>query len=517
MMNVRHWPVLATAALLASVPACKGDHDEQPKPAEATAAAETAGSAQAPTEAEIDEAVERELSYDPMVPDEKVDVRTFNGVVELSGTVPYLAAKERATRIAKSVRGVRAVNDVIEVKPVERSDEEISKNIEELLRMDRATESYEVEPKVKDGVVTLTGQVGSWHERNLAGRLAKCVPGVRGVENDITFEYGEARTDPEIEADVKSRLRWDVRVDDLLIRVNVIDGVVKLSGTVGSVAEREQAENDAYVVGTRKVDVSGLSIEAWAKDEDLRKRPVTVVDPEAVEKAIKDAAIYDPVLKGQNVEPHFEDGVVTLRGKVDTLEAERIADRLARDTVGVHRVVNQLEVRPPTPKKDAELHDEIMRGLLLDAVTEAYEIDARVHKGDVELTGTVGSLFEKAEATQVAMRYVSDGTIENKIKVKNDDGFVILDPRFYAAYPDALSWAIYVHPKTPAADAEIEKKIEEELFWDPDVDDADVNVEVKDGKATLTGSVDSLAERLSAEMNALEAGATSVQNELKVG
>ena len=70
-----------------------------------------------------------------------VDVSTSQGIVTLSGSVDNPLAKERAVKIAKSIRGVLGVIDQIIVTPVSRSDEDIRKDIQAALQEDPATES----------------------------------------------------------------------------------------------------------------------------------------------------------------------------------------------------------------------------------------------------------------------------------------------------------------------------------------------------------------------------------------
>jgi osmotically-inducible protein OsmY len=69
---------------------------------------------------------------------------------------------------------------------------------------------------------------------------------------------------------------------------------------------------------------------------------------------------------------------------------------------------------------------------------------------------------------------------------------------------------------TPKDDREIEKNIEDELWWSPFVDEGDISIAVADGVATLVGVVDTLRERRVATENAYEGGAKQVRNLLKV-
>lgn len=61
-----------------------------------------------------------------------------------------------------------------------------------------------------------------------------------------------------------------------------------------------------------------------------------------------------------------------------------------------------------------------------------------------------------------------------------------------------------------------EEDIEEQLFWSPAVDSESVSVSVEDGIATLSGTVGSFSERLTAAENAYQGGAREVRNDLVV-
>ena len=67
-------------------------------------------------------AVERKLLADASVPSHYIDVKTDNGIVTLLGTVDNILAKDRATKIAESIKGVRSVVNTITVKPMLRPD-----------------------------------------------------------------------------------------------------------------------------------------------------------------------------------------------------------------------------------------------------------------------------------------------------------------------------------------------------------------------------------------------------------
>ena len=274
-----------------------------------------------------------------------VDVSTSQGIVTLSGSVANLLAKERAVKIAESIRGVRGVIDRITVTPVSRPDEDIRKDILTALKQDPATESYQVAVSVQDAVATLSGSVGSYAEKQLAARIAKGVKGVKEVRNDVTINYLAKRTDPEIAADVKSRLQWDIWINGGLVNPVVKDGKVTLTGTIGSVISKWRAFDDAWVNGVTSVDDSGLKIEPTAGNGAQRKFEDAISSDSEIKQAVQAALRLDPRVSAFSPDVTVEDGGVILGGNVGNLKAKTSAAQDAKNIMGVWRVDNLLKVR----------------------------------------------------------------------------------------------------------------------------------------------------------------------------
>ena len=465
----------------------------------------------------ISDAVSDELLMDSAERQANVEVRTADGVVTLSGTVDNILAKDRARAIAETVRGVRAVvNEILVVPPVLRTDGAIREDVDRALLSDPATESFEIAAAVKDNVVTLSGSVDSRQERSLADKVAKGVKGVVDVKNDILIDYREKRPDSEIEADIREGLRWDTLVDDGLISVNVRDGVVYLSGIVGSASERGEAIIHAWVMGVKDVHASDLRVERWARDKDLRNDKYVVKFDNEIRDALKDAFLFDPRVMSFNITPEVSDGVVTLRGTVDNLQAKRAARRDARNTVGVVRVINRIKVRPAAPLAGQDVAKAVRAALARDAYVEPYEITVTVRNGVANLYGTVDSYFEKLQAEDVASRVAGVVLVNNDIKVEDNHTPYIYNPYVDKWDLNHFDWYDYRPGYTTRSDSEIETKIKDELSWSPFVDSKDVKVSVKDGVAKLTGTVDSWPEYTAAAENAYEGGAEWVDNDLTV-
>lgn len=208
------------------------------------------------------------------------------------------------------------------------------------------------------------------------------VRGVRFTQNDLTTKPNTPRTAAAVSADVTSRLAWDALVEHDPITVSVKDARVTLTGRTGSAAERTRASNDAWVDGVSAVDAKALFVTPFDRpDENLRTgKPPT--DPQ-IRKAILDAAHYDARLRAFSITPSVADGAVTLRGTVDTLSERTAAEDLARNTVGVKIVKNELSARPGQALADSSLERSIGETLAFDPLTDARDIHPLVSNGHV--------------------------------------------------------------------------------------------------------------------------------------
>ncbi|HEX4515665.1 MAG TPA: BON domain-containing protein, partial [Polyangiaceae bacterium] len=353
----------------------------------------------------------------------------------------------------------------------------------------------------------------SWQEQQLAERIADDVRGVRFTQNDLSTKP-TARQDSAIAGDVKSRLAWDVLVEHDPVAATVKDAKVTLAGTVGSAAERRRAISDAWVDGVKDVNAGPLVVNLSAPP-DKNLEPGSVKSDTGIALAIKEAALYDPRVKSFNVDPSVANGVVTLTGTVDTLNAKMAAEALARSTVGVTDVKNQLVARSQQPASDRALERSVKDALIFDPSVDAHDIFVSVKGGIVTLTGSVGTSFDKAEAFDVVSRTAGATAVDDKLGVRDQ-----LIPYVYSAYVDPYlpyveSW--YVIGARPfGTDNDIKNRIESELTWSPFVHPSEVHVSVMNGKATLTGTVQTLRERQAAAQCALEGGAVLIDNELKL-
>jgi len=208
------------------------------------------------SDSEIRRDVQMELEWDPSVDDRKIGVIVGNGVVTLTGEVPQFSDRWNAEDITKRVGGVRAIANEIQVRiPAvgARNDTEIAEAAANALRWHVATAHTQIQPIVKDGWVTLCGEVNWGFQRNTAESAMRNLLGVKGVTNNIKVA---ATVKP---ADVKQKIEDAFKRHALLdaseIEVEVDGSTVALQGRVRSWQEREDAARAAWAApGVANVD-----------------------------------------------------------------------------------------------------------------------------------------------------------------------------------------------------------------------------------------------------------------------
>lgn len=465
------------------------------------------------TDREITNAVQDELLYNTTTPSYRIDVSTSDGIVMLEGSVDNLLSRERAASIAASVKGVRGVVNKLDVHVPERSDVTLEKDVEEAILMDPAADKYEVAVNVNNGEVTLTGKVDSWQEKQLLAYVVKSVSGVKKLQNAVEVSYDVDRSDMEIRNEIESLLRNDVRVDDALLEVEVNDGYVELAGTVGSLLEKQQALTNAWVPGVFGVNADDLEVKDWAREEKYREGKYLVRSDEEIREAVRDVFRYDPRVSAFQPDVAVDNGTVRLTGIVDNLKAKRSAGEDARNVVGVSRVKNYLKVRPGEGITDKKLETRVEEAFVRDPFVRKYEVYVDASNGVVSLRGSVNNAFQRSQAEELASRQKGVVAVENYINVES--------PAEYTYY-DYYGWnSVYplVFPDDRdvfLSDREIMQEVNQQLRWSPFVNEEDIDVVVKNGTVILSGLVETPREKAFAGINAREAGAVNVENNIVV-
>ncbi|MBD3187442.1 BON domain-containing protein [Candidatus Bathyarchaeota archaeon] len=178
-----------------------------------------------------------ELYWDGRVDASNVEVTVDDGKVNLSGHVPTRVSRFLVFEDTWSVKGTRAVKNDIKVKLPEGAkkptDEEVKHRIEEFLSWEHGL-NEDVNVKVRDSIVTLSGTVGSYWQKDAAEDATNKVNGVLDVENLISIAPTDNLVDEVIAEGIVNAMDRNVDVDAEDIDVKVEQGKVTLGGSIPS-------------------------------------------------------------------------------------------------------------------------------------------------------------------------------------------------------------------------------------------------------------------------------------------
>lgn len=195
----------------------------------------------------------------------------------LTGELADVAAKKIALELAAAIAPRTGIVDRLRVKPAQTmSDAELREQVIKVLLDEPALEHCLLhsrlpnqlqthrdgipEPigaivvEVRDGVVTLNGEVPSLSHKRLAGVLAWWVPGCRNVIDGLAEVPAQQDNDDELTDAVCLALEKDPFINATKSRVTSKEGVVTLAGLVPNETMKRMAERDAwFVLGVREV------------------------------------------------------------------------------------------------------------------------------------------------------------------------------------------------------------------------------------------------------------------------
>lgn len=193
------------------------------------------------------------------------------------------------------------------------------------------------------------------------------------------------KTDSQIQQDVLNELKWDTRVEPTDVGVEVDNGIVTLTGTVSSWAKKVAAEEAAHRV-SGVLDV--------ANDVVVKIPGATERNDSEIAAAVREALKWDVFVPDDRIHSTVANGLVTLKGNVDTYAQRDDAARAVRNLAGVRGLLNQITVEKAqvTP---GGLRTAIQSALERRADREAAKIQIDVEGGKVTLHGDVHSWMER--------------------------------------------------------------------------------------------------------------------------
>lgn len=212
--------------------------------------------------------------------------------------------------------------------------------------------------------------------------------------------------------------------------------------------------------------------------------PARISEPELDVEALRDLVVRELSLDRESIDVSANDGVVKLNARVPAVGVAQKVIELAEAAPGVRAIVDEIEIAAPE-LDDLEIERNIERRLVNDAASDVWRIHVTVDDGKANLRGVVASGAEKLAAERAAS---------------------------FARGVTAVDSDIRLAPPVVRSDVEIQRDMRSMLALDRILTNARVQVAYDEGRATLTGRVESPRQRRRARTIAFAFGATEVDD-----
>ncbi|HME93900.1 MAG TPA: BON domain-containing protein [Methylomirabilota bacterium] len=157
------------------------------------------------------------------------------------------------------------------------------------------------------------------------------------------------------------------------------------------------------------------------KTKSTTEEAKTAVSDSWITSKTKIALYSDERVKGTQINVDTKDGVVHLRGKVDSSEAKAAAADVAKGIDGAKSVKNDLQVVAPSARKAVDATDKDIAKTVetrLKKDTNLKKVDVRADGGVVTLTGEVPNLTSSARASEMARGVGGVKSVKNELTVR---------------------------------------------------------------------------------------------------
>lgn len=214
-----------------------------------------------------------------------------------------------------------------------RTDEDIQIDVLDELKWDMRVLPSDIGVLVKNGVVTLTGQVNSYAQKIAAQEAAHRIQHVKAVANDIVVRvpgFAE-RTDTDLATAVINSLIWDATVPTDKLDVTVSDGVVTIKGEVPYGFQKNEAERAIR----RLSGIKGVSNQIIANPH---------LKPQGLQQNIEVALVRNAEIDASGIRVDVQGSKVILHGKVRASAEKKAAEEAVWAAPGVSNVENQIVV-----------------------------------------------------------------------------------------------------------------------------------------------------------------------------
>jgi osmotically-inducible protein OsmY len=215
------------------------------------------------------------------------------------------------------------------------TDEKLQLHVLEELDWEPSVDASRIGVTATKAIITLTGHVPVYTERQSAEEAARRVHGVKGVANEIEVipRNGHQRGDEELAAAAINAVEWDAKVPHDQIVATVKDGWITLEGTVERRHQKIAADRAVrHLTGVRGI-TNAIQVSHATPTAEIQS---------GIEAALRRSA----ALNSQSLAVRIDDRTVFLEGEVRCHLERDEAERIAWAAAGVDEVVNCISITP---------------------------------------------------------------------------------------------------------------------------------------------------------------------------
>jgi hyperosmotically inducible protein len=189
------------------------------------------------------------------------------------------------------------------------------------------------------------------------------------------------------------------------------------------ISVKEKIMNTRYVLTLCTALVVGGALLTGSANALGKADEKTPINDSWLTSKTKIALFADARVKGSEINVETTQGLVTIRGKVDSDAAKQAAEGIAKGIDGVKTVKNDLQVVAPAKReaiddKDAAITTRVNEQIAKDSSLTKSGIHAQTNAGVVSLSGEVADLMTSAQASWTAWQVPGVKSVKNDLTVK---------------------------------------------------------------------------------------------------